>query len=241
LGGCGGGDSGNDTPKTPEILYSFGDSSVDPTIPDRGLLKGSDGNFYGATWLDGASGKGAVFKITPTGEKSVLHSFAGGPTDGAYPSFPLIQGRDGNFYGTTGSGGANNLGTVYMLTPAGALTILYSFAGGAGDGAVPDTGLLQASDGNFYGMTLEGGTNDTGTIFKLTPSGADTVLYSFAPLGQPKVTALSASFIEGSDGNFYSVSMNGGAGNRRTVFRGQPRRRRDAPALLREQRRWYPT
>jgi len=88
LGGCGGGDSGNDTPKTPEILYSFGDSSVDSTTPDRGLLKGSDGNFYGATWLDGASGKGAVFKITPTGEKSVLHSFAGGPTDGADPSFP---------------------------------------------------------------------------------------------------------------------------------------------------------
>jgi uncharacterized repeat protein (TIGR03803 family) len=226
---CGGGGGGATAPPpkppsvTAETLYSFGGTSTDAMGPSGVLFQGSDGNFYGTTDRGGLArcangattsdpfyiGCGTVFKITPTGEETVLHLFAAAPADGAGPSV-LIQGSDGNFYGTTAIGGANNAGTVFRLTPGGVETILYSFTGGS-DGAYAE-GLVQGSDGNFYGTTSGGGANNAGTVFRLTPGGVETILYSFSgthdtgpdganPIGQ---------LVQGSDGNFYGVTALGG-------------------------------
>jgi uncharacterized repeat protein (TIGR03803 family) len=115
----------------------------------------------------------------------VLYAFAGTTSDGANPFTAMVQGSDGNFYGTASSGGdsacAGGCGTVFKMTPAGAESTLYLFTASAGTGAQPPgpSGLIQGSDGNFYGTTSAGGQFGAGTLFKLTPAGAETVLYSF--------------------------------------------------------------
>ncbi len=121
---------------------------------------------------------GTVFKVTPSGTETVLYSFAGG-SDGEHPYAGVIQGSDGNFYGTTYQGGTSGYGTVFKLTPSGTETVLYTFAGGS-DGATPEAGVIQGSDGNFYGNTLQGGASGLGTVFELTPSGTETILHTFA-------------------------------------------------------------
>jgi uncharacterized repeat protein (TIGR03803 family) len=153
--------SGNAT-----VLYNFCQQSgcTDGSAPNAALVQGTDGNFYGTTTQGGTSSYGTVFKITPSGTFTTLHSFD--LSDGEMPTAPLIQGADGNFYGTTYDGGVNNLGTIFGITPAGSLTLLHSFAGS--DGTHPQGGLVQASDGSFYGTTLIGGSNNLGTVFKLT-------------------------------------------------------------------------
>src|ERR1700675_2560578 len=117
---------------------------------------------------------------TPSGQVlTTLVSFDG--SDGAEPLSSLIEGADGNFYGTTYGGGTNGEGTVFKITPTGSLATLYSFCSQAScaDGELPYAGLVQGSDGNFYGTTLEGGANGGGTVFKITPAGSLTTLYSF--------------------------------------------------------------
>src|SRR5207237_3979427 len=99
----------------------------------------------------------------------VLHVFNDAP-DGSYPVAPLVQGADGGFYGMTEYGGTAGVGTIFRLIPSGALTILHSFTG-TPDGSLPLSGLIQATDGNFYGMASEGGTADFGTVFRMTPAG----------------------------------------------------------------------
>src|SRR5579859_5074022 len=103
----------------------------------------------------------------------VIHSFDPNP-DGLQPYANVIQGSDGNFYGTTASGGTSGKGTVFKVTPAGVETVLYSFTGGTTDGVSPRAALIQGSDGNFYGTTSGGGTSNTGTVFKVTPAGVET-------------------------------------------------------------------
>ena len=118
--------------------------------PYAGLVQGTDGNFYGTTSKGGANNHGSVFKITPTGALTTLYSFSG--SDGAYPYANLVQGTDGNFYGTTYQGGTGGgYGTVFRITPAGTLTTQYTFR--IVDGANPMAGLVQGTDGNFYGTT----------------------------------------------------------------------------------------
>jgi uncharacterized repeat protein (TIGR03803 family) len=184
------------------------------------LIQGSDGYFYGTTGANGTSDDGTVFKITPSGTETVLHAFPKTGTDGEIPYAGLIQGRDGNFYGTTYFGGANGLGTVFRVTPSGTETVLYSFAGGS-DGEHPYAGVIQGSDGNFYGTTYQGGTSGYGTVFKLTPSGTETVLYSFAGSSSDGANP-EAGLIQGSDGNFYGNTYLGGASNLGTVFQLTP-------------------
>src|SRR5208337_2819999 len=153
-------------------LYSFcsvgGTACTDGSGPQAGLIQATDGNFYGATYDGGANGSGTVFKITPKGTRTTLHSFCSqtGCTDGYYPWAGLIQATDGNFYGTTSEGGgATSAGTVFMITPAGTLTTLHSFDGT--DGGQPYSGLVQGYDGNFYGTTSTDARGN-GTVFKLS-------------------------------------------------------------------------
>jgi uncharacterized repeat protein (TIGR03803 family) len=142
--------------------------------------------------------------------------------DGAYPYYgSLIQGSDGNFYGTTSEGGLGGAGTVFRITPNGAFTTLYSFCSqtSCADGSLPLAGLVQGIDGDFYGTTQEGGAScygsngGCGTIFKITPTGVLTTLYSFCP--QTQTVCADGAFpfaglIEGSDGNFYGTTFQGG-------------------------------
>jgi uncharacterized repeat protein (TIGR03803 family) len=137
-----------------------------------GLVQGSDGNFYGTTYAGGATDSGTVFKITPTGTLTTLHSFGEG-FDGILPVAALIQATDGNFYGTTEHGGNQNCissgcGTVFQITPAGVLTIIHSFDK-TDDGGYPQAGLVQGTDGNLYGETTGFyGERMHGTVFKLS-------------------------------------------------------------------------
>jgi len=202
------------------VLYSFAGGTTDGVSPRAALIQGSDGNFYGTTASGGTSGKGTVFKVTPAGVETVLYSFTGGTTDGSVPVAALIQGSDGNFYGTTSSGGASSVGTVFKITPAGVETALHSFAGGTSDGGQPIAALIQGGDGNFYGTTSSGSANNTGTVFKITPAGVETVLHSFAS-GTDGFGPLAA-LIQGSDGNFYGTTSSGGTNNNGTVFKITP-------------------
>ncbi|HEY2532519.1 MAG TPA: choice-of-anchor tandem repeat GloVer-containing protein [Xanthobacteraceae bacterium] len=201
---------------TESIVFSFPAGSSDPYC---GLIQGSDGNFYGTTGAGGSSDDGTVFKITPSGTETVLHAFAKTGTDGQTPYAGVIQGSDGNIYGTTYFGGAHGFGTVFKVTPSGTETVLYSFAGGS-DGENPYAGVIQGGDGNFYGTTYNGGASGHGTVFKITPSGVETVLYSFA--GGNDGANPEAGVIQGSDGNFYGATYLGGAGNLGTVFKVTP-------------------
>jgi uncharacterized repeat protein (TIGR03803 family) len=144
-----------------------------------------------------------------------LHSFTVFP-NGAYPAAALVQGSDGNFYGTTQGGGTNGAGTVFQISTNGALTSLYSFTGG-NDGADPRAGLVQGSDGYFYGTTSGGGTNNEGTVFKISPNGGLTGLYSF--IGGNDGAYPVAGLVQGSDGYFYGTTYDGGTNGAGTVFR----------------------
>ena len=158
-------------------IFDFSDGS----LPYAGLVQATDGNLYGTTVQGGTNGGGTVFKITPSGSLKTLHSFCSlsGCADGNALPGGLIQVGNGNLYGTTLQGGPNSgNGTVFKITLSGTLTTLHSFD--ATDGGYPDAGLVQASDGNFYGTTELGGADGEGTIFKITPSGTLTTLHSFA-------------------------------------------------------------
>jgi uncharacterized repeat protein (TIGR03803 family) len=195
----------------------------DGANPFGGLLRGSDGNFFGTTSQGGMHDWGTVFKISTNGALTTLYTFTGG-NDGGNPSAGLVQASDGNFYGTTTSGGTSGTGyygygTVFKISPNGALTSLHSFAGGS-DGADPEGALVQGSDGLLYGMTPDGGTRGGyGTFFQIsTNGGALTILYSFSGTndgGNPL-----AGLLQGSDGNFYGTTTSGGTnGGYGTVFR----------------------
>ena len=196
------------------VLYSF-TGLGDVTGSTASLIQASDGNFYGTAPYGGAVNNGGVFKVTPAGVETVLYSFTGG-SDATAPSTALIQASDGNFYGTTPKGGANGLGTVFKVTPAGVETVLYSFAGGS-DGSAPLAALIQASDGNLYGTTASGGTSNQGTVFKVTLAGAETVLYSFAGGNDGGLPA--AALIQASDGNLYGTTASGGASGQGTTYK----------------------
>lgn len=155
-------------------LHSF--NGTDGEQPNAPLVQATDGNFYGTTDLGGSYNKGVVFKITPTGKLTTLYNFDG--THGWYPESPLIQGSDGNFYGTADTGGSYNSGVIFKITANGNLTLLHSL-NGTTDGQNPVAGLVQATDGNFYGVAPNGGRFGYGTLFKITPSANFTVLHDF--------------------------------------------------------------
>ena len=209
------------------VLYSFCPGGLTGNCPDgdgpaAALIQGSDGNFYGTTEFGGVADGGVVFRIAPADNdaETVFYAFAGAEgvsnPDGYAPRSSLIQGSDGNLYGTTSAGGPFSTaagGNVFKITPAGVYTSMYSFFD-VPDGAAPYGGLTQASDGNFYGTTYHGGVNNAGTLFKITPTGVETVLYSFSGGGYVNGSVDGAQpvagVIQASDGNFYGTALYGG-------------------------------
>ena len=203
------------------------------TYPQGELIQGSDGNFYGTTNEGGANGGpydiqgGTIFKISPSGALTALYNFCsqGGSacTDGELPVAGLVQGNDGNFYGTTGNGGiacpadpgtepgtVPGCGTVYKVTPSGTYTLIHSFTGGS-DGAFPNSKLVEGPDGNLYGTTSCCYTSSaqnldvSGTVFKITPSGTLTTLYALPTIQAGGEPGGGSGFFLGSDGNFYGT------------------------------------
>ena len=186
------------------LLYSFSDGS-DGGYPTGALTQATDGNFYGTASAGGASGQGAVFKMSPSGSESAIYSFTAG-ADGSSPIQGLIQATDGNLYGITYGSGANGWGTVFRVTLAGSESVVYAFTNGS-EGSFPRFGVIQGTDGNLYGMTEQGGQyfqNGGGTLFKLTLGGALTVVHSFGAQGDANLPF--GALVQGRDGSFYGTT-----------------------------------
>src|SRR5581483_8973866 len=175
--------------------------------------------FYGTTHFGGVPGLGCgigcgvLYRVSPTGTITTVHSFGGYPNDGANPEGVLVQAGDGNFYGATYSGGSHNLGSIFKVTPAGQLTILYNFCSLAGcvDGKNPWVGLVLGTDGNLYG-TSQGGAHNAGAIFRVTPTGQFTTLYSFCSVsGCADGFFPQTTLMQDTNGKFYGVTESGGA------------------------------
>lgn len=252
------------------LLYTF-TGGTDGLGPFGGLIGDKAGNLYGATLSGGAGPRGTIFELAPNGTETVLHSFAGGPSDGSYPNGNLIRLVNGDLFGTTSEGGPNRDGIVFEIASDGTETVLYGFTGGAdgarppagltkvgknfygttnaggtggggtvfeiaktnsgyvestvyafqggSDGANPQGGMAADAAGNLYGTTASGGANASGTIFKIAPGGAETVLYSFSGSdgGSPDSTP-----ILDSSGNLYGETFYGGANNYGVVYELTP-------------------
>jgi uncharacterized repeat protein (TIGR03803 family) len=216
------------------ILYNFCSQTdcADGSGPEGALIQGFDGNFYGITGHGGTGacpnydgfqpyGCGTIFKITPEGALTTLNSFCvPSCADGWDPIGNLIQARDGNFYGTTNYGGSgfggpacdDACGTIFQVTPEGALTSLYSFCiqEGCPDGSHPQSGLVLANNGVFYGTASSGGAANDGTVFSFTTSNALTTLYSFCTQANCPDGNDPGGIILASDGNFYGYTSFGG-------------------------------
>jgi uncharacterized repeat protein (TIGR03803 family) len=236
--------------QTYTTLHTF--DGTDGGNPGPGLVQATNGDLYGTTRDGGTNdfctnynqvqvGCGTIFKITPNGTLTTLYNFCAqsGCTDGAYPGARLVQVADGDFYGTTIGGGANNnpnvcndypfssaagCGTIFKITPSGTLTTLYSFCAQSGctDGANPLAGLVEAANGDLYGTASSSGTF-YGTVFKITPSGALTTLYSFcAQSGCTDGAGPYAGLVQATNGDFYGTTYGGGANNGGTVFKITP-------------------
>ncbi|HTA22348.1 MAG TPA: choice-of-anchor tandem repeat GloVer-containing protein [Terriglobales bacterium] len=197
-------------------LYSFCSAfgCADGSTPLAGMVQGIDGDLYGTASSGGTrgcdDGCGTLFRITLEGKLTQIYDFSlsqgGGPVAG------VVQGIDGNFYGTASGGGAGDAGTVYEITPAGELTILHSFDEYT-DGVDPTGTLIQANDGNFYGTTLGGGSeNGWGTAFSITPTGTLTTLHTFClQQGCPDGTNLFGGLLQATNGAFFGTASNGGS------------------------------
>ncbi len=193
---------------------------IDGEFPWGNLTEGSDGNLYGTTRSGGAADEGEVFRITPAGEFTVLYSFGAIPFDGVLPYAGVVQGNDGNLYGTTVGGGSGGAGTVFQVTPQGDETVIYSFCSQptCSDGANPMAPLIEGTDGSFYGTTLEGGNSNSecsnvgcGTIFKITPQGSLTTLYRFcAQTACEDGLQPDAGLLQATNGLLYGVTTFGG-------------------------------
>lgn len=193
---------------------------IEGRSPQAGFSLGTDGNFYGTTVNAGVNGVGTIYRMTPTGSVTVLHNFIttfpGCNRNDAFGNgSPPIQGRDGNWHGTTSAGGncinPPTVGTVYKLTSTNSFSLIHRFNNT--DGAVPLAPLILGKDGNFYGTTRQGGSLGWGVVFRVTPTGSLKVLHNFGSTNAESL--LISPLVQGTDGNFYGTthSVNGFAGS----------------------------
>jgi uncharacterized repeat protein (TIGR03803 family) len=205
-------------------LYSFTGTN-DGSAPVGGLVQGVDGNLYGMTAGGGTAGYGTIFKLSTNGQLTTLHEFSGG-SDGYNPMGILAQGSDGGLYGVTENNVFHGLpfyGTIFRITTNGAFSTLYTI--NYTDGPYPEAGLIQGSDGNFYGTAFgnlygplsSGPAPGNGTVFQITPGGALTTLVAFDGFDDGAHPA--AALVEGQDGALYGTTTAGGPGGRGTLFR----------------------
>ena len=187
------------------VLHTF--ARTDGYYPINQLVEGSDGNFYGATLFGGASSFGTLFRMTPAGAVTTLRSFD--VNSGFSSRSALVQGPDGAFYGASKGGGANAKGYVFRLQTDGAFTILHSFSGMDGMAPVDAGALAVGPDGNLYGATLYGGSDNVGTIYRISTAGAFTSLHSFV-LSRTSGYAPAAGLLLGHDGAFYGTTSTAG-------------------------------
>lgn len=191
------------------VVHEF-DGESGGAYPDTGVILGNDGNLYGTTYYGSSNNYGAAFKLDPAGNFTVLHEFNNGSPHGE-----LIQASDGNFYGTTyGCDFSDVYGSVFKMDPSGNFTVLFEFDGST-SGSCPN-GLIQGSDGSFYGTTSTGGSYDQGTIFKIDTSGNFSELHEF---NGNNGSYPSGELIQGSDGSFYGTTSTGGSTGYGTVFK----------------------
>ena len=189
-----------------KLLYAF-TNGTDGSGPTCAPTQGNDGNYYGVTTgvFKGTQGTSTFYKITPAGTFTLLHTFAA--AEGNHCS-GITLGTDGNFYGACQLGGANSLGTLFKVSTAGKVTVLHSLT--TSDGQNEQGGfLVQAKDGNFYGVGYTGGTDNYGVIFQLKPSGAYKVLHNFTAGADGALPA--ADLTVGPDGNLYGTAAAGGS------------------------------
>jgi uncharacterized repeat protein (TIGR03803 family) len=220
-------------------LYSFcvpaQSGCPNPQWPSD-LIQAADGALYGSTYFGGAHNGGSIFKITTSGILTTIYNFCSdiGCRDGVNPSGGLVQATNGYLYGTTVSGGANGLGTIFKISPGGNLTTLYDFSCGGCLSSLNPSGLVQAPDGNLYGTTYYGGNTNTnapyggGTVFKITPGGAFTALYSFCNQSGCPDGQQPQALVHASDGSLYGTTRNGanisppGTAGNGTIFKISP-------------------
>jgi uncharacterized repeat protein (TIGR03803 family) len=179
----------------------------------------SAGDLYGTTDSGGGhDSDGTIFKISSSGTESVFYAFGAIANDGMQPEAGLITDNAGNFYGTSMSGGANGRGTVFKIA-SGTETILHSFGASATDGTQAESDLIMDSAGNLYGTTPGGGANGDGTVYKISPSGTETILYSFGAIATDGQAPFRGLLMD-SEGNLYGTTEGGGAHtNSGTVFK----------------------
>ena len=207
------------------VLYNFTGGS-NGSFPSAPPIQGADGSFYGTTpygghkTCNGGAGCGTVYKLTRSGQFTTLHQFQS--KEGAVPPGPVVEGTDGNLYGTTVGGGTYNAGVVFKLTTAGKYTVLHNFDPYS-DGKDPVGPLVQGSDGNFYGTTVAGRDGQIrGVVFKITPTGSLTVLHRLN--GTTDGDNPYSGLVQATDGNFYGTASAGGTFGSGTIFRLSPKR-----------------
>jgi uncharacterized repeat protein (TIGR03803 family) len=198
------------------VLYRFCSQPgcSDGSGPYGGVIMDSEGNFYGTTAYGGANGGGVVFKLSSSGEETVLWSFEGSPSDGSQPYSTLVRDKKGNLYGTTAGGGTTSdcqfgCGTIFKIASTGAESILYYFQGyqNSGDGMYPWAGLIMDKKDNLYGTTTAGGQYNGGDVFELSTTGVESILYSFQGYGDGSTPY--ASLLMGKKDSLYGVSSYG--------------------------------
>src|SRR5579862_131657 len=212
--------------QTFHVLDSFNPGSNG--TPWGTLIQATNGNIYGTTQFAANDNSGTVFEITPHGTLSTLYVFCSqnGCSDGVAPEAGLVQSAGGYLYGTTNTGGKNGFGTVFQVSPTGALTTLYSFCSQTNctDGQYPASALVQATNGDLYGTTFSGGANNDGTVFRITTGGALTTSYSFcAQTGCVDGMHPEAGLVQAASGALYgTTSGSGGVSGGGTIYKITP-------------------
>ena len=212
---------------TLSVVHAFADAN-EGYLPFGSLIQASDGNLYGTTYLGGEDGAGTVFKLSLTGDFTVLHEFSAGTNDPRWPYTGLVEAGDGNFYGTTRVGGASDKGAIFRISPTGTFELLHSFSGA--DGQDPQGQLEVDSDGQMYGTTMMGGSSNRGVIYRITTAGDFQQLYSFPSLSAFNAYGYAinstganprAGLVRTDPGVFYGAAYQGGASGNGTLYRAE--------------------